>query len=156
VARCCAAVRSSGFEWPAVTRGRVVRRVKDRRRRAETRGDVDAVGSTITVRRPRSLSHIDVASGDRDCISGGSHASTSAVSPRIRPLPLKHKTDSNDSRRFKTDTKALAMVNCRLEIVVIQIMGSLVPSLSLSRLRTAFGASWHWSSRPAGEAGEEG
>jgi hypothetical protein len=28
-------------------------------------------------------------------------------------------------------------------------MGSLVPSLSLSRLRTAFGASWHWSNRPA-------
>ena len=28
-------------------------------------------------------------------------------------------------------------------------MGSLVPSLPLSRLRAAFGASWHWSNRPA-------
>ena len=28
-------------------------------------------------------------------------------------------------------------------------MGSLVPSLSLSRLRAAFSTSWHWSNRPA-------
>jgi len=28
-------------------------------------------------------------------------------------------------------------------------MGSLVPSLSLSRLRGVFGASWHWLNRPA-------
>jgi hypothetical protein len=28
-------------------------------------------------------------------------------------------------------------------------MGSLVPSISLSRLRAAFSASWNWSNRPA-------
>jgi hypothetical protein len=28
-------------------------------------------------------------------------------------------------------------------------MGSLVPSFSLSRLRTAFSVSWNWSNRPA-------
>ena len=28
-------------------------------------------------------------------------------------------------------------------------MGSLVPSLSLSRLRAVFGASWNWANRPA-------
>jgi hypothetical protein len=28
-------------------------------------------------------------------------------------------------------------------------MGSLVPSVSLSRLRTAFSLSWHWTNRPA-------
>jgi hypothetical protein len=28
-------------------------------------------------------------------------------------------------------------------------MGSLVPSLSLSRLRAVFGASWNWTNRPA-------
>ena len=28
-------------------------------------------------------------------------------------------------------------------------MGSLVSSLSLSRLRAVFGASWHWANRPA-------
>jgi hypothetical protein len=28
-------------------------------------------------------------------------------------------------------------------------MDSLVPSLSLSRLQAAFGASWHWTNRPA-------
>jgi hypothetical protein len=34
-------------------------------------------------------------------------------------------------------------------LVSAATMGSLVPSLPLSRLRTAFGASWHWSNRPA-------
>ena len=28
-------------------------------------------------------------------------------------------------------------------------MGSLVPAVSLSRLRTAFSLSWHWTNRPA-------
>ena len=28
-------------------------------------------------------------------------------------------------------------------------MGSLVPSLSLSRLQAVFGLSWHWNNRPA-------
>src|SRR5882672_9323133 len=31
----------------------------------------------------------------------------------------------------------------------IAIMGSLVPSFSLSRLRAAFSVSWNWSNRPA-------
>jgi hypothetical protein len=40
-----------------------------------------------STRRPSDRSG---TSGDHDCISVGSHASTLAVSPRIRPLPLKH------------------------------------------------------------------
>src|SRR6516225_8053658 len=43
-------------------------------------------------------------SGDHDCISLGSQASTSTAPGRIRPPPLNPK-DSADSRSFETDTK---------------------------------------------------
>src|SRR6516225_1871147 len=47
-------------------------------------------------------------SGDHDCISLGSQASTSTAPGRIRPHPLNPK-DSADSRSFETDTKELRL-----------------------------------------------
>src|SRR5262252_5841662 len=47
-------------------------------------------------------------SGDHDCISLGSQASTSTAPGRIRPHPLNPK-DSADSRSFETDTYDVTM-----------------------------------------------
>src|ERR1700722_7117330 len=74
-------------------------RMSVRRRRASS------AESTVSHMPTRHRSGRSGTSGDHDCISVGSHASTLAAPPaRIRPPPL-NPNDSADSRSFETDTK---------------------------------------------------
>src|SRR6516164_3282795 len=73
-------------------------------------------------------------SGDHDCISLGSQASTSTAPGRIRPPPLNPK-DSADSRSFETDTKLwLSMTLVQSRLLILQLLA----------LLTATGAIFTW------------